>query len=461
MHKRDSCGKAPKRTPGYGVQSMTAPVMKKFIEAHGTEKAKAALKAIKGNPLRGDLCAIFHMFAAGREEIARGEGMRNYRFSPLSNARSPVRSPNAGPAPRSSSSRSSSSRSPKFSPARLLKIAAFMQGRNKRMLKRVLKAMPKRLNYLKPRNEYMYGVKVLTGRPTRGGNQRYSNGNNGSRGNNGSYNNNNYFGKKNVHFRRGGFNNARNKVVKQAPAKRAKKKSKKFQFNIGEAERANYFKVMKPENKGVRYYPKNNSPTSSEKRRMKPKVANRFVNFLAQTKNVRKGVYNRVPTRPRVQAPGTKAHASNARLNNAARASRNKFTKAVSPKMSPSQQAALANKLLLKEIFGSNSPPPPRARVNFPQNAPPSPKKRGAKYSTKLSKKLAGMARKTKSRAGFRAVNMMVAKRPLNYGRGSSSNSGSRSGSNSKPNSNFVEKIRKANAEVNKLYEDVLKKEKK
>ena len=195
-----------------------------------------------------------------------------------------------------------------------------MRGRNKRMLKSVLKALPRKGlknaggRPLRLRNEYMYGVKVLTGRPpARGGNNRYSNGNNGSRGNNGSYNNNNYFGKKNVHFRRGGFNNARNKVVKQAPAKRAKKKSKKFQFNIGEAERANYFKVMKPENKGARYYPKNNSPTSSEKRRMKPKVANRFVNFLAQTKNVRKGVYNRVPTRPRVQAPGTKAHASNAR----------------------------------------------------------------------------------------------------------------------------------------------------
>lgn len=467
MNKQTACGKAAKRTPGYGVQSMSVAAMKEFIKTEGTLAAKGALSALKGNPARGDLCGIFHMFARGREEIAKGEGMRNYKFSPSSNARrSPVRSP-----VRRSPMRSMSS--PNFSPARLLKIAAFMQGRNKRMLKRVLKAMPKRLNYLKPRNEYMYGVKVLTGRPTRGGNQRYSNGNNGSRGNNGSYNNNNHFGKKNVHFKRGGFNNARNVVVKRAPAK---KTSKKFLFNTVSAERAKYFKVMKPENKGVRYYPKNNSPTSSEKRRMKPKVANRFVNFLAQTKNVRKGVYNRVPTRPRVQAPGTRAHASNARLNNAARASRNKFTKAVSPKMSPSQQAALANKLLLKEIFGSNSPPPPRARVNFPQNAPPSPKKRGAKYSTKLSKKLAGMARKVKSRAGFRAVNMTVAKRPMNYGRGSSSNSGSGSGSRKsnsgsgsgssankkspKQNQGFLQRIRNARVRALKNRQNYLNKKK-
>jgi hypothetical protein len=305
-----------------------------------------------------------------------------------------------------------------MSPNKLLKVVAFMQGRNKRMLKRVLKAMPKKLNYLKPKNEYRYGVKILTGRPTRA-NKNYPNmSNNGSRGSNGSMNNDNFFGKKNVHFRRGGLNNARNMVIHK------KKKPKVSRFNVG-----NNFEVMKPANKGGRYHPKNNSPTSSERKRMKPKVANVFVNFLAHTKNVRTGVHNRVPTRPR-QVPGTKARSSNARLNSAALASRNKYKKAVSPKMSPSQRASLANKLLLKEIFGSNSPQ--RRRVMFnssPKSAPPSPKKRRNKYSTAFSRKLASMARRAKSRKGFRAVNALVSTRPTNFLRSGSNRSGSMSGS--------------------------------
>jgi hypothetical protein len=424
MNKQTACGKAAKRTPGYGAQSMSVPVMKKFIEAHGTEKAKNALRGIKGNPSRGDLCSIFHLFAMGREEIARGEGMKNYKFSPLSNAkRSPVS--NARRSPVSNTRRSpvsnASMSSPNFSPNRLLKIVAFMQGRNKRMLKRVLKAMPKKLNYLKPKNEYRYGVRVLTGRPNRG-NNRYSSGNNGSRGNNrysnGSYNNDNFFGKKNVHFRRGGLNNARNMVVHK------KKKPKVSRFNVG-----NNFNVTKPGNKSGRRHPKNNSPTSSEKKRTKPRNPNPFMNFLAATKNVRTGVHNRVPTRPH-QAPGTMARSISMYLNNADRERWNKFKKAVSPGMSPSQKSLLANKLL-QQVLGRNSPPRPRVTFkNSPKSAPSSPKARRQKYNTALSRKLASMARRAKSRTGYRAVNTAVSKRPTNFRSGSGSGSGSASGTN-------------------------------
>jgi hypothetical protein len=443
MNKQSACGKAAKRTPGYGAQSMSVPVMKKFIETHGNEKAKNALKGIRGNPSRGDLCSIFHLFAMGRDEIARGEGMRNYKFSPMSNAR---RSSPVSNARRSSPMKSLSMSSPNLSPNKLLKIVAFMQGRKKRMLKRALRAMPRKLNYLKPKNEYRYGVKVLTGRPNRG-NNRLSNGNsNGSRGN-GSLNNDNFFGKKNVHFRRGGLNNVRNMVVLKK-----KKKVKVSRFNV-----RNNFNAVKPGNKSGRYHPKNNSPTSNERKRMKPYNPNPFINFLEQTKNVRTGMHNRVPTRPH-QAPGTMARASNASLSYADRERWNKFKKAVSPRMSPSQRALLANKLL-EEVLGRNSPKQRRVTFNSsPKSAPPSPKKKRTKYTTKLSKKLARMA-KTKSR---RATNALVSKRPTNYGGSSSSSMSNTTSSpnNKKVNNGFIQRLRNARAKALRERQNYLNKKK-
>ena len=89
-NKELACGKAPKRTAGYGAQSMTNPKMKEFIEREGTEEAKKALLAISGPVSRGQLCVIFHMFRKGREEIKKGTDTSNkFRLTPSPN-RSPV-----------------------------------------------------------------------------------------------------------------------------------------------------------------------------------------------------------------------------------------------------------------------------------------------------------------------------------------------------------------------------------
>jgi len=83
---KKGCGEHAIKMPGYGAQSMKTPDMKKFIEKHGSDYAKRALRSIKGVPTRAQLCGIFHMFKEGRDEIRKGAG---YERLP-----SPIRSAN-------------------------------------------------------------------------------------------------------------------------------------------------------------------------------------------------------------------------------------------------------------------------------------------------------------------------------------------------------------------------------
>ena len=102
-----SCGKVASRTPGLGAMSMKVDEMKKFIQSHGTDAAKSALRAIKGAPSRDELCAIFHTFKAGRDEIRKGVGHWAVK-SPNASSSSGSASTSSSASSRRSSSSSSS-----------------------------------------------------------------------------------------------------------------------------------------------------------------------------------------------------------------------------------------------------------------------------------------------------------------------------------------------------------------
>ena len=337
MMKELACGKKAKSNKGFGVQSMSVAEMKQFINDKGTNGAKAALKAVKGVPSRGDLCVIFHSFRAGRTEIAKGEGVMNFRLTPSPN-RARVRV-----ALRSMSS-------PNMSPNKTLRVFAFMEGKKKRNLGRVLRAFPRKnkLNYLKLKREYPYGPMVLTqkrGQAQFANNGNVSNRNNMSNRNGGNYSNNNYFGKGNVHFARGGFNNKRNVVVN----KKAKAVSR---FNMRAAFLA---QKVKAGGKLVRMpaLSSSSSGSRSPKRLRSPPP-------LKMQMFPRTGKLMRKPTRsvPYHQEIGTKARFSNLQLKNAARVSAVNYRKSVNKDMSPAQKSMLANRLFqasIKKVMGSSN----------------------------------------------------------------------------------------------------------
>ena len=348
MMKELACGKKAKSTKGFGVQSMSVAEMKQFIKEKGTDGAKAALKAVKGVPSRGDLCVIFHSFRAGRAEIAKGEGVMNFRLTPSPN-RARVRA-----ALRSMSS-------PNMSPNKTLRVFAFMEGKKKRNLGRVLRAFPRKnkLNYLKTKREYPYGPMVLTQKRDRRlvapsipeapansnsnsnysknyfnkknvSNSNYSTNNNQSNRNGG----NNYIGKGNVHFVHGGFNKN----------KRVVKKKEVSRFNI--MLPAFLAQKVKAGNKLVRMpaLPGSNSP----KRLRSPPP-------LKMQVFPRTGKLMRKPTR---SVPGTKARFSNVQLKNAARERAVNYRKSVNKDMSPAQKSMLANRLFqasIKKVMGSSN----------------------------------------------------------------------------------------------------------
>jgi hypothetical protein len=408
MNKQTACGKAAKRTAGYGVQSMSIPVMKKFIEEHGTESAKKALKAIKGAPSRGALCSIFHVFAAGRKEIAAGEGMRNYKFSPNRQSSPPRRtSPPRRSSPSSSSS--SSRRTSRSSSPNMNQIFAMMQAHkkalnNNMLARKILRTSPKKPNYptyLKPGREYHYGVKVLTGRPERGqANNNY--GNNGSRGSGNSYNNNNFFGKKNVHFRRGGLNNVRNMVELKK-----KKKPKASRFNMN-----NNMAVFLPGNVSGRRY----QVRSQKKKRnyvnrsvavpfygpagpqpFSPVRKTRNANSRFARVPVRAGYHQRLMREDKLA--GSQSSGSMSSLKKADAERWRMMKQMRNNRLSQAQKNHAANRLLT-EVLGRKSPPIRREFVNFKPLS-----KKSTKY--KILKKFKGRAE------NFRAVNANVGK-PLN-----------------------------------------------
>jgi len=125
MNKKEiACGKAPKRTPGFGAQSMSNPQLRSFIQNEGSQEAKAALAAITGTASRGQLCVIMHMFRAGRAEIKKGDGQGSLN---LNSPKKVVRNFNLS--------------SPNLSPMKELQVFAFSEELKKKKLRDILRSM--------------------------------------------------------------------------------------------------------------------------------------------------------------------------------------------------------------------------------------------------------------------------------------------------------------------------------
>ena len=143
MNKKEiACGKAPKRTPGFGAQSMSNPKLKAFIQSEGSQEAKAALAAVTGTPSRGQLCVIMHMFRAGRVEIKKGEGQGSLN---LNSPKKVAKNFNLS--------------SPNLSPMKELQVFALGEELKKRRLRDILRSMiPMKkapaLNRRKPRIDF-------------------------------------------------------------------------------------------------------------------------------------------------------------------------------------------------------------------------------------------------------------------------------------------------------------------
>jgi hypothetical protein len=358
-NREKPCGGRAKSKPGFGAQSMKNPDMKKFIEVHGSDRAKQALKAISGVASRGQMCAIFHMFKAGRVQISLGEGQGAFRLTP---------SPNRVKKP--SPTGSSSSSSP-MNIKKSLNVFAFSERKKKEHLRSILKAFrPGLRKNLMMKREHMYGPMVLSGRPPKrvavssnsnsnnsftrrmhgsnGGerssksvNSRASSRSSGSGSGSGSSrmngtggslssNNNMHHG---VHFAK--LDNKRNVV----PIKEKKKTSR--------------FNTVKRTNLRVR-------PSLKEKfeKKRKRKHHHKKKKFMKPAKgNVTKypatGKLLRIPTRsiPYHRA-GTAAAASNAHLRAANEERWREYKKLVNnrTKMTTGQKSKLANSLLQKAI---------------------------------------------------------------------------------------------------------------
>jgi hypothetical protein len=258
MNKELVCGKRAltrKHASDDGVLYMTTDEMKKFVQVKGSEEAKAKLKSVKGVVKRGELCQIFHMFKAGRDEIRKSSGLiKNFR---LESPNAPVRAPapvrrvmnniNSGsnnnkrrPASAASSSNKRRPAAASASPTqsdieRMLNNFASSEGRKRRANKNAAnyKAERNKAKNLKRKGLVMkreygaFGVKVLTRAPpnyrvnNRGEIVNVPGGRSGSNSNNFGVNNGNFSSSngrgKNVHFGRlmTKQNTGKGKVLKQ------------------------------------------------------------------------------------------------------------------------------------------------------------------------------------------------------------------------------------------------------
>jgi len=341
MSRELACGKAPKRTKGFGAQSMTSKEMIQFIIDQGTLEAKKALADISGPVSRGQLCAIFHTFRKGREEIAKGDVPAGFRLTPSPNRaaapkaaspkktvsprRIPVRPRGRIAAAAMSKARSNNS-SPNYSPNKLAKIIAFTKGGERRRLLRAgLKGLrPKRGGIVRT----VHGVKVYMKHPPRyanavpvdvnyksnsGGSNKsqmsnYGNGSAGSNGNRITFAN---------------YQNLRaksNKVIKAKPGSRFAKQVK--------IRRVTNIKTVVRPVKRARAYSYLPVPSS--------------------------GKYNktaRVPTRSRVYT-GSRAGVTQAQLKAANNARWKKYEQMIrnKPNLSPNKKSELANRLMQNAI---------------------------------------------------------------------------------------------------------------
>ena len=371
MSRELLCGKAPKRTQGFGAQSMTTPQMKKFIETEGTQVAKDALARISGPVGRGQLCAIFHMFRKGREEIAKGDVPNTFRLTPT---------PNRSRRPSPSLS------SPNYSPEKILKIFAFTKATERR---RLLKAG---LKGLRPKGVVVrrVGGVFVKSYPRRkrvvssSSSSNRNNTNNLRANGSGSGSNKSQGSNYGVSGSGSNRNNAKNF---QPMPKYKEKEPKKAKPASRFAKKMN----VKPASKFSRV---------NMKRRFMKRRATQFLQFPTFESSLA-----RIPTNVRHYMPGSRSGHSKSHLRIASNARWRAYNKMVreNPNMSSPNRAALANRLLKEALVNVKVPvsvpraPQPSARqlvqslgLGSSSNSSASPKAKRVqqRIMRKLSKKL-------------------------------------------------------------------------
>ena len=401
MNSRElACGKAAKRTKGFGAQSMTNVEMKKFIQEHGSEKAKIALKSISGVASRGQMCAIFHMFRRGREEIAKGEGQGRLRLTPSPNRRrSPARSSSSG------------SSSPNMNVKKMLNVYAFSEGRKKQHLKSILKAFrPRRNVHLIKKREHGFGPKVLMARPQKRAssssnrnvsNKHYSSG--GSRSNR-SYASN-Y-----------GGSNVGNNIMKFANYQNLRAKRNKKVIKVKAPSRFSKRNMFQRVKAGAKRRPRTPSPSSSSNSN-KPRRLTKKNYPMMRVPSVYRHLGS-IPTRAGVpfHRTGTQSPETKRKINAAHAERMRKYASLVRPGMTAAKKSALSNQLLQKAIRN--------VMGNSNSNANVSPTKRAKNVKARIMKKLRAMERRKLPKvnlaktfasgimSGRQQVNAVAARRP-------------------------------------------------
>ena len=344
-----ACGKAAKRTKGYGAQSMTNPEIHRFITMEGSQAARQALRDLGSKPAsRGQLCVILHSFRRGREEIAKGEGQGGLRINSPVRRRSPSRSP------------VSSSSSPEMNMKKLLNVVAFSEGLKKRRIKRILTAMrPKKNAHLMKKREHMFGPVILMGRPQQRVSSSSSNFNimnravsnksngsrsggslsgrslsgSGSRSNWGNYSVSNENKFNTSHYMH--LNSKFNKV----PSKKGKKKATS-RFSTREM-----FPIVKP---------------SQKVKTVRSRLVKKKKYPLMVVPRVAGGMMGSIPTRPGVpfHMTGSQSSATKLKIAKAHNERMRQYAKLMKPNMSKTQKAALSNRLMqraIKNVMGNSS----------------------------------------------------------------------------------------------------------
>ena len=391
---KKACGARAKKG-NYGVQSMDIPQMRSFILEHGTKEAAGAVIR-KSVMSRGELCALFHSFRRGREEIAKGVGMQGLRLTPSPVHRvSPVRTGGSPPKRRNKTPPKRRVPKPKSRTPSPEKVA-FNKLSPGKMLNALLSNVahsPKKAHnrhaHLIGRREHMYGPIVLGGRPPKrysptGNNNRLSQGSTGSnRSHGGNYGNES---NRNNNFTKGmNFQNLRaklNKAIKEVSPTRFNTRNMFPIRPLGRKAKLVVNPVVKQRMKTV---------LRQLMEKTRGRVAAAMAVPLAKRK---KQTFMIVPHAPSIMDRiGTKAVISNMALRQAEKERWNKFAKIVKPNMTRAQKSSLANKLLhdtIRTVMGRNN-------SNSNNNSGSIPKARSKAVSgvkELLSKKLRAMERR-------------------------------------------------------------------
>ena len=299
-----ACGKRA-RGGDFGAQSMKTDEMKKFIQDNGTVGAKKALKEIKGVPKREQLCEIFHTFRAGREQIQKGEGFRNFKVSSNNKKAAGAAAGSARWANVENSSSSKKSSVENTVEEMLNKLLAKNQNKRAANKEEMNAEFAKELKSKGLRRVREGGVFVITAKPSvrvknyQSNNQ--SNGGNSGNANN-NYGNNNVFNRGAKHVNYQNLSRRRNKVVKP--------KNSGHRFN--KKKREYLAQKVKPGTRLARMYRKESSSSSEtrERRRRVTKPNSTMMEFPSAG-----GALSRVPTRSvPYHAAGSRSRATQEQL---------------------------------------------------------------------------------------------------------------------------------------------------